>query len=350
MKIRRICTIAVLLAAIISCASCDRKPADTIHTTSESTSLSGASTTTLEIKETVTALETTEKPVANIAVRRFELPGKCPLDAVYTYVDDGERHPAVLIIPGSGPCDSDGSIGVLKPYEDIAMELASDGVNSLRVEKRTFRYAQSFTQEDGIKQEYLEDMATALAYLREQPQSGEIYLLGHSLGGQIAAELAARDGNIAGVIVFNSSARHLADIAADQFCAANPEKSAEYRRYAATAKSADNSADHGNCRGYYYFGATDYWWASYNQLDVAQSLKKAAVPVLIINSTFDFQSFDTDIELWQQLFGADPLVEIQVWDDISHVGYKIDLRTVDAINKKAEFPDELISEFSAFCQ
>lgn len=346
MKIRRIFTIAALLAAIINCASCDSKPVDAIHTTSESASLSGASTTTPETKEAVIESETTAEPVANIAVRRFELYGKYPLDAVYTYVDDGERHPAVLIIPGSGPCDSDGSLGTLKPYRDIARGLASDGVNSLRVEKRTFRYAQSFTQEDGIEQEYLYDMAAALSYLREQPQSGEIYLLGHSLGGQVAADLAARDGNITGVIAFNSSARHLADIAADQFCAANPEKSAEYRRYAATAKSADR----GNCRGYYYFGATDYWWASYNQLDVEQSLKKAAVPVLIINSTFDFQSFEADIELWQQHFGADPLVKIQVWDDISHVGYKIDLRTADATDKKTEFPDELISEFSAFCK
>ena len=350
MKIRRIFTIAALLAAIINCASCDSKPVDAIHTTSESTSLSGTSTTTPETKETAAAAETTEEPVANIAVRRFELPGKYPLDAVYTYADDGERHPTVLIIPGSGPCDSDGSLGVLKPYEDIAMGLASDGINSLRVEKRTFRYAQNFKPEYGIEQEYLEDMAAALAYLREVPQTGEIYLLGHSLGGQIAAELAARDGNIAGVITFNSSARHLADIAADQFCAANPEKSAEYRRYAAAAKDADNSSDHGNCRGYYYFGATDCWWASYNQLNVAQSLKNAAVPVLIINSTFDFQSFEADIELWQQLFGADPLVKIQVWDDISHIGYRIDLRSADAINKKAEFPDELISEFSAFCK
>ncbi len=164
----------------------------------------------------------------------------------------------MLIIPGSGPCDSDGSIGVLKPYEDIAAGLASDGVNSLRVEKRTFRYAQSFTQEDGIEQEYLDDMAAALAYLREVPQAGEIYLLGHSLGGLIAAELAARDGNVAGVIVFNSSARHLADIAAVHFCAANPARSAEYRRYATADKNADNSAGRGNCRGYYYFDATDY--------------------------------------------------------------------------------------------
>ena len=85
-------------------------------------------------------------------------------------------------------------------------------------------------------------------------------------------------------------------------------------------------------------------------MNVAQSLKNAAVPVLIINSTFDFQSFEADIELWQQLFGADPLVKIQVWDDISHIGYRIDLRSADAINKKAEFPDELISEFSAFCK
>lgn len=46
------------------------------------------------------------------------------LNAVYTYVNDGNKHPAVLLISGSGPNDYNETIGILTPFEDIALNLA----------------------------------------------------------------------------------------------------------------------------------------------------------------------------------------------------------------------------------
>lgn len=265
------------------------------------------------------------------------------LNAVYTYIDDGNAHPAVLLIAGSGPSDYDETIGVLKPFEDIAHGLAKEGINSLRVDKRTFGYAAEFDIKCGIEEEYLDDCNAAIEYLKSQNISG-LYLLGHSLGGQIVTELAASIEGIDGMILFNSSARHLADIACDQYSAADPVNIESYITYAEAAKNATASS----AKGYYYYGASDYYWVSYNQIDVAKNISNANIKTLIINSKFDKQSFDEDLNLWSTLFSDSANVSICVYDDISHFGYKIDTTDPSSIYTQVDFPSEVISAFSDF--
>ena len=285
-----------------------------------------------------------ENPDSNIVEESFTLESNgYNLNAVYTYINDGKPHPAVLLIAGSGPSDYNESVGVLKPFEDIAQGLAQSGINSLRVDKRTFRYASEFDVKSGIAEEYLDDCNAAIEYLKTQDISG-LYLLGHSLGGQIAAELAASREDVDGIILFNSSARHLADIACDQFTALDPDNKASYLEYAEAAKSATASS----AKGYYYYSASDYYWATYNQLNVAESITGSNVKTLIINSKLDKQLFDADIDMWKELFSDSENVTISVYDDISHFGYKIDTSDPSAIYNAADFPREVISEFAEF--
>ena len=265
------------------------------------------------------------------------------LNAVYTYIDDGNAHPAVLLIAGSGPSDYDETIGVLKPFEDIAHGLAQEGINSLRVDKRTFGYAAEFDIKCGIEEEYLDDCKAAIEYLKTQNISG-LYLLGHSLGGQIATELAASIEGVDGIILFNSSARHLADIACDQYSALDPVNKESYTTYAEAAKNATASS----AKGYYYYSASDYYWVSYNQIDTAQNISNLNIKTLIINSKFDKQSFDEDLNLWSTLFSDSANVSICVYDDISHFGYKIDTTDPSSIYTQVDFPNEVILVFTDF--
>lgn len=265
------------------------------------------------------------------------------LNAVYTYVNDGQSHPAVLLIAGSGPSDYNETIGLLTPFEEIALGLAENGINSLRVDKRTFNYASDFDIKSGIEQEYGSDCNAAIDFLKKENISG-VYLLGHSLGGQIAAELAAGNSDIGGMILFNSSARHLADIACDQYTVIDSANKASYLAYAEAAKAAaDDTA-----QGAYYYNASDYYWASYNQLDTLKSVKDAEIRTLIINSRFDNQIFDADIALWENHFSDAENVSICVFDDISHFGYKIDTADPLSMYKRTDFPEELIRAFSDF--
>ena len=266
------------------------------------------------------------------------------LNAVYTYSDKSNKSPSVLLISGSGPCDYDETVGLLTPFADIAKSLAEQGISSLRIDKRTLHYADSFKPTDGIEEEYLKDCRAALTWLKNQENTESVYLLGHSLGGQIAAVLAAEYKDIKGTVIFNSTPRHLADIMYEQLSINDPANISAYSQYTAAAKKATFQES----KGAYYYGANDYYWASYNSLDIIGSIKESGSPVLIINSTYDNQLFDEDIEQWDYLFGNDSLVTIKCYDDMSHFGYKIDTKVQSLLYSEVEFPPELIADFATF--
>jgi len=324
----------ILLMCIVALSGCNTASPDT-NGTSDNTEIIPNETTNIPNQDT---------SQGSIEEKHFVLESNgYKLNAVYTYINDGKSHPAVLLIAGSGPSDYDETIGTLKPFKDIANGLAKESINSLRVDKRTFSYAANFDIKCGIKEEYLDDCNAAIDYLQSQNISG-LYLLGHSLGGQIATELAANTAGVDGMIIFNSSVRHLADIACDQYVAIDPSNQDSYTLYAKAAKQVTNAS----AKGYYYYGASDYYWATYNQIDTAQNISDANVKTLIINSTYDKQSFEVDIRTWKTLFSESANISIHVYDDISHLGYKIDTSDPTSLHTKVEFPNEVISAFANF--
>ena len=102
------------------------------------------------------------------------------------------KHPAVLLITGSGPQDRDETIFGHKPFFVIADRLTRDGFVVLRLDDRGVGKTTG-----NVKQATLEvfatDVAAGLAFLRKQPEvdGKKIGLLGHSEGGIIAPMVAA---------------------------------------------------------------------------------------------------------------------------------------------------------------
>lgn len=269
--------------------------------------------------------------------------GDYNLNAVYTYTEDNNA-PTILLIPGSGVADYNETVGLLPTFADIAMELAERGVNSLRFEKRTNRYASEFTSESGLDEEYFTDCKAAIEWIENNNESTEIILFGHSLGGQVAVSLAEQEA-VKGLILFNSTARHLAEIAKDQYCAADPVNEIYYQQYMEAAMNATKDT----AKGYYYYGCSDFYWADYNGISTLDTLKKTDIHTLIINSRFDRQIFEADIDLWQSEFEKDDKVTFMILDDISHFGYQIDTNDVASVYKNVEFPDDLADIFARFC-
>ncbi|RMF81771.1 MAG: DUF3887 domain-containing protein, partial [Planctomycetota bacterium] len=67
-------------------------------------------------------------------------PDDAKLPATLTIPVTRVKHPAVVLVHGSGPHDADESVGANKPFRDLAWGLASQGVAVLRYEKRTHKY------------------------------------------------------------------------------------------------------------------------------------------------------------------------------------------------------------------
>ena len=153
----------ILLMCIVALSGCNTASPDT----------NGTSDNTETLPNESTNIPNQDISQGSIEEKHFVLESKgYKLKAVYTYISDGKSHPAVLLIAGSGPSDYDETLGTLKPFKDIANGLAKAGINSLRVDKRTFNYAADFDIKCGIEEEYLEDCNAAIEYLKLQNISG----------------------------------------------------------------------------------------------------------------------------------------------------------------------------------
>lgn len=266
------------------------------------------------------------------------------LNAVYTYVSDGQTHPSVLLISGSGPSDYNETVGLLTPFADISEALANKGINSLRIDKRTLNYGGSFENTHTINEEYLLDCNAAIDYLKSQPETASVSLLGHSLGGQIAAALAADRNDIESIILFNSTARPLIDVLFDQLAAADPANKELYQTLVDAVKALNEET----ATGRNYLGASDHYWISVNRLNVIENMKHAGIPALIINSENDNQIFDEDVRLWQSEFSQSDLVTIYVDESMSHFGYEIDTADQASLYRRTALPERLIGLFTEF--
>ncbi|MCA9678319.1 MAG: alpha/beta fold hydrolase, partial [Myxococcales bacterium] len=105
----------------------------------------------------------------------------------------GGRHPAVVLITGTGTQDRDETLFGHKPFWVLADHLARAGVAVLRVDDRGAGGSGGDTGSVGLGPK-VEDVVAGMAWLATQPDidPARIGLVGHSEGGVIAPMVAAR--------------------------------------------------------------------------------------------------------------------------------------------------------------
>ncbi|MFD6395045.1 alpha/beta hydrolase family protein, partial [Nocardia sp. NPDC060259] len=123
---------------------------------------------------------------------------------------DGPR-PGVVLLPGAGPTDRDGTLGDNKPLRDIAWGLADQGVAVLRFDKITYARPEQIDEQFTAADEYVPHGVAAVDALRAHPgvDPERVLVLGHSLGGRLAPRVAAAEPSVAGLILLAGSAQPL---------------------------------------------------------------------------------------------------------------------------------------------
>lgn len=236
--------------------------------------------------------------------------------------------PAVILVHGSGPNDRDETVGANKPFRDIALGLASQGIATLRYEKRTKVYGEKMAsmKELTVKEESIDDALEAVKLLQntEGIDSRKIFILGHSLGGTLIPRIAVIAPDAAGFIILAGATLPLDDKILEQInyiysldgkiSDDEQVKLDEVKRIVDKIKALNENSPQEILYGVY----PKYWLdlRKYNILETAKQIKQ---PVLILQGERDYQVTMEDFKLWKSGLGNQKNVEFKTYPLLNHL-------------------------------
>lgn len=221
-----------------------------------------------------------------------------------TPTDEGA--PVALLISGSGPIDRDSNterfpIDVMR---QVAEHLAGAGIGSYRYDKRGVGASDGDYYTTGFH-DNVADAEAALALVRRDPTSARpAVIVGHSEGALIAAELAATDPTIAGVVLLAGAAQTGEDILRWQSQQITRTMPAPQRALVLRLQHRQIrklKASTGDISRPFFTKTNAKWFREFLAHDPTRSLPKITVPVLAITGDKDLQVDPGDVARIGQL-------------------------------------------------
>jgi uncharacterized protein len=235
------------------------------------------------------------------------------LAATFTIPRGRGPFPAVVLITGSGPQDRDESLMGHKPFLILSDYLTRHGVAVLRADDRgTGKSTGDF--EGATTADFATDTEAGIAYLKTRPEVDlhKIGLIGHSEGGVIAPMIAARNHDVAfivmmagtgvpgyQVLVAQSQAIEVASGNDPAVAAKNAAKEkdmltlVETEKDTATLEKLLREKLAGDVPqgviGLQIKQLTSVWFRYFLTYDPATALRKVTCPVLALNGSLDKQ-------------------------------------------------------------
>jgi len=125
----------------------------------------------------------------------------CALGGTLTIPRGGGRHPAILLITGSGPQDRNETVSGHRPFFVLSDYLTRAGFSVLRVDDRGMGESTGDPWSATVEV-HTTDVDASLAFLSEQEEvdAERVGLIGHSEGGFIATLVASRSSRVAFIV------------------------------------------------------------------------------------------------------------------------------------------------------
>ncbi len=251
-----------------------------------------------------------------------------------------ERNAAVVIIvAGSGPTDRNGNSREtgLTPwtYKMLAQGLATQGIASLRFDKRAVRASAGAIVDIGqiIIEDYASDVRAWADLLRQRLPGTPIWILGHSQGGLIALLAAQDNPTIHGVVLVATAGRSLDQVIVEQL-----QRHPEYTALVAPASTILRSLKAGEPVEDQHIvpvlqpimrREVQSLLISELARDPAQLIAQTTQPVLIVQGGQDLQITQTDANL---LKAAKQDAHLVILEHANHV-----LKDVPVDDRQANF-------------
>jgi len=240
------------------------------------------------------------------------------------------RFAAVVLVHGSGPNDRDETIGPHKPFKDLAWGLASRGIAVLRYDKRTLihRGRLGRTENFTVKEEAIDDALAAVSLLRstEQIDAKRVFVIGHSLGGNLVPRIGRRDASIAGLISMAGSTRPTEELLLEQIpyllsldgdlSERDKEELETLKEQVARIRDPDLSPDT-PAKELPHAVPASYWLdlRGYNPAELAKTLD---MPMLVLHGARDYQVTIEDFEDWKEHLSNRADVTFKLYPKLNH--------------------------------
>ena len=291
-------------------------------TTIEGTWTQGANTLPLVLKRVKDAAELERRrrqnPVEPYPYRDEEVSyanhvASIEIAATLTIPPGKGPFPAVLLITGSGPHDRDEALMGHRPFLVLSDYLTRHGIAVLRADKRGVgKSGGNFAT--GTTADFATDAEAGVAYLTKRPEVNphKIGLIGHSEGGIIAPMVAARNPDVAFIVmlagpgvpgdqILVAQSRLIAEAAGQSPAEAEKNANQEHEVLTLVKNEKDNAALESDLRkrlagevpdaqlGAQIKALTSPWVQFFIAYDPAGALRKVRCPVLALNGEKDLQ-------------------------------------------------------------
>lgn len=265
------------------------------------------------------------------------------LDGTLSLPNGPGPYPAVVLVHGSGPCDSDETIGAVKVFRDIAWGLASKEIAVLRYDKRTHQHGQAMVaagliDKITVKEETTDDALLAVSLLANDKriEKNHIFILGHSLGAMVIPRLAKADDTASGFIIMAGPTRPLEDMLLEQteyllstsdistsgkdgkkpISAAGQKELANLREKIKAAKDPNLSLNTPSTK--LPLGLPASYWLDLRDYKPAEAAKEIKKPILVLQGGKDYQITMVDFQNWWNALNDKGNTTFKVYNGLNH--------------------------------
>lgn len=242
-----------------------------------------------------------------------------------------DSYPAVVLVHGSGPNDRDETIHGNKPFKDIAAGLIEKGIAVLRYDKRTFTHKAKFADENTaldytIYQETIDDAKYAVDFLAnyEGIDAGNIFVAGHSLGGNQAPRIAQDNDQVAGLIILAGNVTPLQNLVVKQYeyllnldGQITESEKMQIQGVVDQAKFVMSSDLTRESDLNLTLGLPGLYWMDIRDYDPTVVAKTLEIPMLIMQGERDYQVTKEELGLWQA--GLGDKAEYKSYPNLNHL-------------------------------
>lgn len=250
------------------------------------------------------------------------------LNGILTVPKEGTNLPCVILVHGSGPSDMDETIYQNKPFRDIAWMLAERGIATYRYDKSTYAYPNKFQTNSNmtLMDETVNDAVEIAKLIKdiEKIDRENVYILGHSLGGNSIPLIANEASGIAGYIIMAGNTRPMHELIIEQTMyisnldgeiTVEEQQMIDYiNNEIDKIKDVQNSKKDDIILGTY----SSYWkfLNEYNPVDEAKDITE---DVLVLQGLRDYQVTIDDYNGWYNEFNAKNNWSFKTYDNLNHL-------------------------------